>query len=122
MLRVVEVHPASSAQGEYIVLQNLGVVTINLRGWAVCTEAYLSAEAQRVADEMYIFRQEVSIRPYTRVVLFTGQGRDGWVPTTDGQQAYCAYWQRAERVWTHAARIHLLHIAGTKRVGQVATI
>jgi hypothetical protein len=120
MLKVVEVHPAQGVQGEYIVLQNLGLVTVSLRGWALCTDAYFTGEPDRVADEMYIFRDDISIRPYTRVVLFTGRGEDGWVPTVDGQQAYCAYWQRDERIWTHAPQVHVLHIAGTKRIAPPA--
>lgn len=116
MLRVVEVHPSSSINGEYVVLQNIGVVSVSLRGWALCTDAYLTGDASRVAEEMYVFRAEISVRPHTRIVLFTGQGQDGWVPTTDGQQAYCAYWQRSECVWNHAHQIHILHIAGTRTV------
>src|SRR5579871_1020784 len=91
MLKIVEVHASEGAQGEYIVLQNTGLITVSLRGWALCTDAYLDGDAARIADEMYIFRDDIPIKPYMRVVLFTGSGQDGWVPTVDGKQAYCAY-------------------------------
>lgn len=120
MLRVVDVHPAEGAQGEYIVLQNLGIVSVSLRGWALCTDAFLTGDSARVAEEMYIFREDIPVKPYTRVVLFTGKGEDAWVPTVDGQQAYCAYWQRDRGVWTDASQIHILHIAGTKSLLQSA--
>lgn len=54
--------------------------------------------------EMFIFHEDVSVKPYGRVVLFTGAGADGWYPTTDGKQAYVAYWGRPERVWSSVDR------------------
>lgn len=116
MLKIIEVHPATNTQGEYIVLQNQGLVTVSLRGWALCTDAYLEADTARMAQEMYVFREEVPIKPYTRVVLFTGSGEDEWVPTIDGRQAYCAYWNRRDRLWSSAAHIHLLHLLASRVV------
>ena len=115
MLKIIEVHPALNTQGEYIVLQNQGLVTVSLRGWALCTDAYLEGDAARMIQEMYVFREEVAIKPYTRVVLFTGSGEDEWVPTIDGRQAYCAYWNRRDCLWSSAAHVHLLHLL-TSRV------
>jgi hypothetical protein len=116
MLKIVEVHPGQSAQSEYVVLQNQGVMTVDLRGWALCTDAYLTGDPGRMADEMYIFREAIPIKPYTRVVLFTGIGENGWVPTIDGKQAYCAYWNRSERVWSRSANVHVLHVFNSKKV------
>ncbi len=116
MLKIIEVHPATSTQGEYVVLQNTGLVTVSLRGWALCTDAYLDDDPLRMAQEMYIFRDDVPIKPYTRVVLFTGCGEDDWMPTIDGRQAYCAYWNRRERLWTSASHVHLLHLLNSKIV------
>ncbi len=116
MLKIMEIHPAQNARGEYIVLQNTGLVSLNLRGWAVCTEAYLDPGIRDVGADMYVFHQDILVKPYMRVVLFTGEGRDEWMPTTDGKQAYCAYWNRAHSVWTQARDAHTLHIAASKRV------
>ena len=116
MLKIIEVHPALHSQGEYIVLQNQGLVTVSLRGWALCTDAYLGSDPIRMAQEMYIFRDEVPIKPYTRVVLFTGSGEDDWVPTIDGRQAYCAYWNRRDCLWSSAAHVHLLHMLASRVV------
>lgn len=120
MLKIVEIHVSESAQGEYIVLQNQGLRAVMLRGWALCTDTYLEGDAAQFANEMYIFRQDIPIEPYARVVLFTGSGQEGWVPTTDGRWAYCVYWGRSERVWTSADHVHLLHLLGSKRVLQPA--
>ncbi len=114
MLKIVEVHAAECARGEYVVLQNQGLVTVSLRGWALCTDAYLEGEPGQMAGEMYVFREDVPIKPYTHVVLFSGYGEDGWVPTTDGRQAYCAYWNRSDRIWTYAQHIHVLHLLASK--------
>ena len=116
MLKIVDAHPAPYAQGEYLVLQNVGLVTVSLRGWAVCTDAYLEGNAAQVTASMYIFREEIAVKPYTRVVLFTGAGCDGWLPTTDGRQAYCAYWNRARPVWNDAANVHILQLLASRRI------
>jgi len=116
MLKIVEIHAASGVQGEYIVLQNMGLVTVSLRGWALCSDAFLEGEPAKLAEEMYIFREDVAIKPYTNVVLFTGEGEDGWVPTIDGKQAYCAYWGRPERLWTHTDNVHVLHLLASRRI------
>lgn len=118
MLRIVDVHAAPTARGEYIVLQNQGLVTVSLRGWALCTDAYLCGDADQIASEMYIFRDDIPIKPYTRVVLFTGEGEDGWLPTVDGRQAYCAYWGRQERIWSQTDSVHILHLLSSRRVAQ----
>jgi len=86
MLKIVEVHPSSNPKGEYVVLHNLGLVTENLRGCALCTDAYLDGSIKNVGASMYIFREDIAIKPYMRVVVFTGCGEDGWMPTTDGKQ------------------------------------
>jgi hypothetical protein len=120
MLKIVDIHTAAGARGEYVVLQNQGLVTVSLRGWALCTDAYLYGEAAQVAAEMYIFRDDIPIKPYTQVVLFTGEGTDGWQPTVDGRQAYCAYWGRNRRVWTDALHIHVLQMSASRRIAAPA--
>ncbi len=116
MLKIVDIHAAEGAKGEYVVLQNLGLVSVSLRGWALCTDAYLQGDRDRMANQMYVFRDDVSVKPYTRVVLFTGCGEDGWLPTVDGGQAYCAYWNRVERIWSVAETIHVLQLSASKRI------
>lgn len=116
MLKIVEVHPTALARGEYVVLQNVGLINVNLRGWALCTDAFLEADNRRLVEEMYIFREDVQIKPYARVVLFTASGENEWMPTIDGKQAYCAYWGRAESVWKGANNVHVLHMLTTRRI------
>ncbi len=116
MLKIVEVHPARTAQGEYVVLQNQGLVNVNLRGWALCTDSFLEGEPSRLMEEMFIFKDDVSIKPYGRVVLFTGEGENEWVPTTDGKHAYCLYWNRTTPVWTAAQTLHVLHLLTSRKV------
>jgi hypothetical protein len=118
MLKIEEVHASAGVQGEYVVLQNQGLLTVNLRGWALCTNAFLEGDDTRIAEEMYIFREDEQIKPYTRVVLFTGKGDNGWVPTIDGRLAYCAYWGRQERIWTITSHVHVLHLFTSRKVCQ----
>ena len=116
MLKIVELHTSKSAQGEYVVLQNQGLITVSLRGWAVCTEAYLDGNIRDMAEEMFIFREDIAIKPYTYVVLFSGTGSDDWEPTVDGRQAYYAYWNRRCAVWGKASHVHILQITASRRV------
>ena len=116
MLKIEEVHTSAGVQGEYIVLQNQGLLTVNLRGWALCTDAFLDGDETQLVNGLYVFREEEQIKPYTRVVLFTGSGVNGWVPTIDGRLAYCAYWGKKERIWTLANYVHVIHLFTSKKV------
>jgi hypothetical protein len=122
MLRIVEVHSSERPGGEYLVLQNVGTVTVCLRGWALCTDAYLEGDPAAIAGQMYVFRDDVGIRPYTRIVLFTGFGENAWVPTIDGHQAYCAYWNRTERIWTDANNVHVLQLHATRPIPKAESL
>src|SRR5437763_10385145 len=114
MLKIIDLHASDSPGGEYVVLQNEGLTTVNLRGWALCTQRYLAGDLK--ADETFIFTHDILIKPFVRVVLFTGEGEPGWCPTNDGKTAYLVFWNRRHTIWSHAAQIHLLHIAATRRV------
>ena len=115
MLKIVEVHPAPTPKGEYLVLRNEGLNTVDLREWMVSSES-LFAGAGSSENQLYIFPQETLVKPYVNVVLFTGEGEDGWVPTVDGKRAWCAFWQRKECVWHAATHVHVLRVAATRRV------
>ena len=115
MLKIVEVHPSHRADCEYVVLQNHGTLSVSLRGYALCSQTYLFEPALADVDT-YVFRVDEIVKPYGRVVLFTGAGCDGWQPTTNGQQCYVAYWQREEATWSHCESVHLLRPESSLRV------
>jgi hypothetical protein len=117
MFKIMELHPSSHPNGEYVVLQNHGLMTESLRGWVLCSDALLLADPEAAAREMYVFREDISVRPYGRVVLYTGAGAPGWYPTTDGKHAYVAFWGRRDRIWSCVDQVHLLHIACSRRLG-----
>jgi hypothetical protein len=117
MLKIIEVHPSSHLSGEYVVLQNHGLMTESLRGWALCSDTYIHGGPEAAAREMYIFQEDIPVKPYGRVVLFTGAGAPGWYPTIDGKHAYVAYWGRREQVWSTVDQVHLLHVASSRRIG-----
>jgi hypothetical protein len=116
MLKIVDIHVSGTATGEYVVLQNQGLTTVSLRGWALCTEAYLSGDPDAAAAAMLVMTEDVPIKPYTRVVLYTGAGDDGWYATVDGKRAYVTHWGRREPVWSRAGYIHLLQSAASRKV------
>lgn len=116
MLKIIEVHPALRPEAEYVVLQNEGLVSLALCGWALCSETVFDSDSRGWSSSFYMFDQDANIRPYTRVVLFTGSGEDGWAPTIDGKQAFLAHWNRQQSVWKHAQTIHIMRITGSRRV------
>ena len=116
MLKIVEVHLSARACGEYLVLQNHGLTTISLRGWALCTDTFLHDTPDSAARNMLVFQDDIPIKPYTRVVVFTGEGPSGWQPTTDGKSAYVVYWGREEPVWRRADNVHLLHTTCSRKI------
>lgn len=116
MLKIIELHASTNPQSEYIVLENQGLNTINLKGYALCTDAYFTGDTQRLTDEIFIFQEDAFIKPFTRVVLLTGVGEGGWFPTIDGKRAYCLFWNRRASMWSQHSDVHLLHIAGSRRV------
>lgn len=116
MLKIVEIHVADTSRSEYVVLQNQGLTTLTLRGWALCTDAYIGGDPEEAARGMYIFTQDEQIRPYTRVVLFTGYGEAGWHPTTDGKHAYVTYWGRPNPAWRDTRYVHLLRLSSSRKV------
>ncbi len=122
MLKILELHAATNPQGEYVVLENQGLVTINLKGYALCSEAFLMGDEGRRADEMYVFRDEIPVKPFQRVVLFTGYGDNSWLPTIDGRQAYCAYWNRASGMWNRSSELLVLHIAASRHIGHTQAL
>lgn len=117
MLRIVDVHVSETAIGEYVVLQNQGLTTVSLHGWLLCTDAYLGEGTALSQAGAYVFVGDIPVKPYSRVVLFTGCGQDGWYPTNDGKRAYVAFWGRADPVWSHADRVHLLQPACSRKIG-----
>lgn len=115
MLKIVDVHLSPAPTAEYVVLQNQGLQTVSLRGCAIVTDRWFWGEPENAAPETFIFPNDVPLRPYTRVVLFTGDGEEGWCPTTDGKQAYLVYWGRRESAWHDTESLHLVHVASSKR-------
>ncbi|MDE2126812.1 MAG: lamin tail domain-containing protein [Armatimonadetes bacterium] len=115
MLKIVEVHPAPTPKGEYLVLRNEGLNTIDLREWMVSSEGLFTGAENR-ENQLYVFPRETLVKPYVNVVLFTGEGEDGWAPTVDNKRAWCAFWQRKECVWRAATHVHVLRVAATRRV------
>lgn len=116
MLKIIELHASINSQSEYIVLENQGLNSINLKGYALCTDAYFTGDSRRLSDEIFIFQEALFIKPFTRVVLLTGIGEEGWFPTVDGKKAYCLFWNKGSGVWCKHEEVHLLQITNSRRV------
>ncbi len=116
MLRIEDIHLCADPAGEYVVLQNHGLNTLSLRGWAVCDGSYMDEDADPNRRAMYVFTDDVPVKPYVRIVLFTGQGVNEWRPTTDGKYAYLVFWGKGHTAWKGADRVYLLQPVSVRRV------
>jgi hypothetical protein len=65
---------------------------------------------------MYVFTNDVAVKPYVRIVLFTGQGVNEWRPTTDGKFAYLVFWGKERAAWRGADRVYLLQPVSVRRL------
>jgi hypothetical protein len=108
MLRIIDIQVSGSAAGEWVVIQNHGMIAVNLRGFMVCGDSYLSGNPESAAQQMFIFTADETIKPGARVALLSSYGKDGWQPTNEGGTAFVAYANRAESLWSHADKLHLL--------------
>ena len=108
MLKIIDIQVSGTATGEWVVIQNHGMTPLNLRGWIILGESYLSAQPESAARQMFVFREEANIKPGVRVVALSSHGKDGWYPTAEGGTAYVAYANRSDSLWSQADTLHLL--------------
>ncbi|MCX6358762.1 MAG: hypothetical protein NT029_03065 [Armatimonadetes bacterium] len=120
MLKIEDIHPCADPAGEYVVLQNHGLNTISLRGWVICDDSYMAADAELGQHAMYVFTEDIAVKPYVRIVLFTGQGANEWRPTTDGKFAYLVFWGKERTAWKDADRVYLLQPVSMRRAQPAA--
>ena len=102
MLRIIDIQVSGTAAGEWIVLQNQGMQPVNLRGWVLAGDRYLSGDPSTAASQMFIFTADQLIKPGARVVLLSIHGKDGWYATVEGGSAFVAYANRSESLWAQA--------------------
>jgi len=121
MLRIIDIQVSGTANGEWVVLQNHGMTTVNLRGFMVCGNTYLRGNPDSAAKEMFIFTADEPVKPGTRVVLISSHGSDGWYPTIEGGSAYVTYANRSDSLWSQADALHLLQPISTRPIhpGQI---
>jgi hypothetical protein len=116
MLKIIDIQVSGTAAGEWVVLQNQGMTPVNLRGFVVCGNSYLSGNPESAAKQMFIFTADETLKPGTRVALLSAHGKDGWQPTVEGGTAFVAYANRAESLWSHADELHLLQPVSSRPI------
>lgn len=116
MFRITDIQVSGTAAGEWVVMQNHGMIPLKLRGWVIAGDIYLTGNPEPAAKQMFIFTAEVTIKPGVRAVLISTHGNDGWYPTVEGGTAYVTYANRAESLWSHAGELHLLQPVSSRRI------
>ena len=116
MLKIIDIQVSGTAAGEWVVIQNQGMIPLNLRGWVIVGDTYLNGHAESAAKQMFIFTADETIKPGVRAVLISTHGKDGWYPTVEGGSAYVAYANRAESLWSHAGELHLLQPVSSRQI------
>ena len=112
MLRIVAVEPNHDPNREFIVLQNRGFLTVQLRGHALMDEDTAMGEAER----MFPLIDDVRIPSSAYVLVASGAGANGWAKCSDGSIVYQVFLNRRASAWHHSCgAIYLLSPTHTKR-------
>lgn len=112
MLRIVAVEPNPDPNREFVVLQNRGFLTVQLRGHALMDEDTAMGEAER----MFPLRDDVRIPSSAYLLVVTGSGANGWARCSDGSIVYQLFLNRRASAWIHSGGpLYLLSPTHTKR-------
>lgn len=112
MLRIVAVEPNPDPNREFVVLQNRGFLTVQLRGHALMDEDTAMGDAER----MFPLIDDVRIPSSAYVLVATGSGTNGWARCSDGSIVYQVFLNRRAGAWCHSSgSIYLLSPTHTKR-------
>jgi hypothetical protein len=112
MLRIVAIEPNPDANREFIVLQNRGFLTVQLRGHALMDEDTATGDA----DRLFPLVDDVRIPSSAYVLVATGSGMNGWARCSDGSIVYQVFLNRRTGEWCHSSgAIYLLSPTHTKR-------
>lgn len=91
----------TAAEGEYVVLVNLGDAPADMRGWSLTNRKQDQTQHYR-----YLFPRFLSngdpweLEPGGLILLFTGRGTNGCTATTGEAHQFHLYQHRSTRVWT----------------------
>lgn len=112
MLRIVAIEPNPDANREFIVLQNRGFLTVQLRGHALMDEDTATGNAHR----LFPLVDDVRIPTSAYVLVATGSGANGWARCSDGSIVYQVFLNRRAGEWCRSTgTIYLLSPTHTKR-------
>lgn len=99
MLRIVGVQRTHEPNEEFVLLQNQGVLKVNLKGHLIASENAFELDGSFSPDSVFAFSDDVIIPPKSFVMLVTGVGDDGWGRSKDGSLVYYKFWQKNRTVW-----------------------
>lgn len=113
MLRIVGVQRSQEPKSEFVLLQNQGILKVQLRGHLVVDEHTLMSSGN---ERQFAFTDDEMIPAGCYVLLLTGEGINGWRLSADGSHVYHVYWNRKAPVWLHdSGTVHLLNVVHTNR-------
>lgn len=119
MLRIVGVQRTQEPNEEFVLLQNQGVLKVNLKGHLVASEIAFEVDGSFTPEAVFAFSDDIIIPPKTFVMLVTGVGDDGWGRSRDGSQVYYKFWQKNRTVWDkNEAPVQVLGVLHTKSCNQ----
>lgn len=111
MFRVIGVETGDHPRREFVVIRNQSLRYENLRGWAITDESFFENEPLRLAERLYVFRDEMMVEPGAYVALCTGVGENHWARAGDGRSVYVVYWGKERCVWRDSRRVMLVQVA-----------
>ncbi len=119
MLRIVGVQRSQEPNEEFVLLQNQGVLKVNLKGHLLAPECAFDCNGSFSSETVFAFHDDIIIPPKVFVMLVTGTGDDGWTKSKDGSLIYCKFWQKNRTVWSHMeSPIQILGVLHSKTNNQ----
>lgn len=107
MIRIVGVERSMDPLKEAVLMQNQGVMRVNLKGHALLASCAEGSCAW--GSTAHVFTEDVELPAGTFVWVVTGEASSGWSRTRDGHHVYRTSLHRDESVWSDEyCVLHLL--------------
>lgn len=107
MIRIVGVERSQDPYKEAVLMQNQGVMRVNLKGHALLAASDEQGDLRE--GFAYVFTEDVELPAGTYVWVLTAGAQTGWFRTKEGYHVYRTSLRKLEPVWSSdSSALHLL--------------
>jgi hypothetical protein len=108
VIRIVGLQRSAHPDGEFVLLQNQGLIRECPRGHVVLSDGAI--QAGELDCGAYVFQSLEPIPTGAYILLRTGHGEDRWIRSKDGAPVYVVFARRNAPLWPECyGGLHVLH-------------